>query len=141
MFQSSPDPRGPGVLRRRHLPCARNVSILARPSRAGRLQFPQLRAILIPFQSSPDPRGPGVQVFKPPTFQAQSFNPRPTLAGRASTTPRDLYLISKVSILARPSRAGRPDARCSWPRNGTSFNPRPTLAGRASMRIMESPSS
>ncbi len=117
-FQSSPGPRGPGVphdtpyLRRTQV-----VSILARPSRAGRLR-----------QHGGRER------------TDSCFNPRPALAGRASGRPGRNDCALPVSILARPSRAGRPcrSGRC---RLEGCFNPRPALAGRASnlpwLRIYE----
>ena len=109
LFQSSPDPRGPGVIEApRSIPRYCAVSILARPSRAGRLLQPgECRApidvsiLARPsragrhkhfiavhradgFQSSPDPRGPGVVVPRRLNWRHECFNPRPTLAGRAS---------------------------------------------------------
>ena len=133
LFQSSPGHRGPGVCKTCHDGRkAREVSILARPSRAGRLDGAMGVRACSEFQSSPGPRGPGVcGVFRPRSAGA-GFNPRPALAGRASSSqlmshsrimtfqsspgPRGPGVLKwakfngkeyLVSILARPSRAGR----------------------------------
>ena len=80
------------------------------------------------FQSSPDPCGPGVPRFANNSTTTRRFNPRPTLAGRASPEGRVFSLRSSVSILARPLRAGRP----SWPsgrRSGRRFQSSPDPCG------------
>ena len=104
---------------------ASKVSILARPSRAGR---------------------PG-RSAQAEHVQNVSILARPSRAGRHPTL-RGVPSIRPVSILARPSRAGRPASRpCAVHRCAVSilarppapawhwwrrFNPRPALAGRAS---------
>jgi len=83
------------------------VSILARPSRAGRHCFWNKSNNIIKFQSSLGPRGPGVAGSMADRAQWASFNPRSALAGRASSNPWNKGIKVRVSILARPSRAGR----------------------------------
>ncbi len=132
MFQSSLGPHGPGVFaRRRYSRAARRVSILARPSRAGRRSVGAFMAVLFVFQSSLGPHGPGVPwngnlPWSNDLFQSSlgphgpgvrrpdenglsrsSFNPRSALTGRASGYFRIITEYERVSILARPSRAGR----------------------------------
>ncbi len=157
MFQSSPGPRGPGVYHQRHQQPFRAcfnprpalagrasriggsagltwASFNPRPALAGRASRTTMhgRKWFVLFQSSPGPRGPGV---RPGPLHHRDprrrFNPRPALAGRASTNPRFARGSIPVSILARPSRAGR--HRTALPAcRLRSFNPRPALAGRAS---------
>ena len=83
------------------------VSILARPLRAGRHLMITDRVVAAMFQSSPDPCGPGVGSRDDAGWRLPCFNPRPTLAGRASVDRRVIQPAIKVSILARPLRAGR----------------------------------
>jgi hypothetical protein len=113
MFQSSPGPRGPGVPRRQRLSGKQApVSILARPSRAGRRHGGDGHAQFVRFQSSPGPRGPGVSRRACCIRRPTRFNPRPALAGRASVKQSSFRLIRYC------------------------FNPRPALAGRASVRAL-----
>ncbi len=107
-FQSSPGPRGPGVLADQVDAGWKAVSILARPSRAGRLICHGCESMNSPFQSSPGPRGPGVPNPARSPAPRWGFNPRPALAGRASLVHFMCDSGGHVSILARPSRAGRP---------------------------------
>ena len=180
MFQSSPGPRGPGVIAYK-ANCREweLVSILARPSRAGRrtiyaarteintfqsspgprgpgvkfvpeawagcalfqsspgprgpgVKFvPEAWAGCALFQSSPGPRGPGVTAMAPMWWSAKCFNPRPALAGRASTSKSTCDKLPDVSILARPSRAGRRLLPSSfWWQHHVSILARPSRAGR-----------
>ncbi len=108
MFQSSPDPRGPGVPLRSTMASSLK-SFNPRPTLAGRASSSINRVeSLCRFQSSPDPRGPGVRMRDAAGSGFHGFNPRPTLAGRASGYMRITSPTQNVSILARPSRAGRP---------------------------------
>ncbi len=111
-FQSSPGPRGPGVAGRRIAPRLRSSSFNPRPALAGRASSQQITRPVTgaTFQSSPGPRGPGVTITVAPA--------------------EDGFV---VSILARPSRAGRRCAAASPSRSSWRFNPRPALAGRASL--------
>ena len=163
-FQSSPGPRGPGVRRRRE---AQNrvgdVSILARPSRAGRprgaykgIHSPPVSILARPsragrpgtrpsraccssvFQSSPGPRGPGVLhgAHDPVPNHRVSILARPSRAGRPKHG-LPLMREHQVSILARPSRAGRPMAGV-WISHlyQVSILARPSRAGRPSPLMM-----
>ena len=133
MFQSSPGPRGPGVIAYK-ANCREweLVSILARPSRAGRRYVDAADEMLASFQSSPGPRGPGVELYTQRVQRSTRFNPRPALAGRASSLcPR--HGRDAPCFNPRPALAGRASSLC--PRHGRDapcFNPRPALAGRAS---------
>ncbi len=136
-FQSSPGPRGPGVASfAASSPNAIAVSILARPSRAGRLPRAWLpRPPGLMFQSSPGPRGPGVRGPAGVPAEKKSFNPRPALAGRASgRKPSRTSPTMQFSILARPSRAGRHTCAVacanSLTRAVVSILARPSRAGR-----------
>ena len=158
MFQSSPDPCGPGVQMREQVVEWIEVSILARPLRAGRLlrrgksarlaKFqsspdpcgPGVKAKMVKaeqgrlFQSSPDPCGPGVTVTRLNTRSSRCFNPRPTLAGRASQHQTQDDRASGVSILARPLRAGRlVDAAFHHRVDDVSILARPLRAGRRAL--------
>ena len=59
------------------------------------------------FQSSPDPCGSGVTKSSRRAITSCCFNPRPTLAGRASRDAGRSVGELPVSILARPLRVGR----------------------------------
>jgi hypothetical protein len=114
------------------------VSILARPSRAGRLGLALVmhRRGSPTFQSSLGPRGPGVGGLPSPSLSTQisiGFNPRSALAGRASLEClRPRHPRQGVSILARPSRAGRPSLAppVFAPSSTVSILARPSRAGR-----------
>jgi len=131
------------------------VSILARPSRAGRPTMAPSAVLMSLFQSSLGPRGPGVppadgnlatgRSFNPrsalagrasnsrmrDSSSASSFNPRSALAGRASWLSNELHPTAVVSILARPSRAGRQAKAHRLCRAMTvSILARPSRAGR-----------
>ncbi len=118
-FQSSPGPRGPGVAAARTVMgfnprpfeerCA--ACFNPRPALAGRASLGCTAISACGFQSSPGPRGPGVRELGLPDIVLSSFQsspgPRgPGVVGRAVV----LDLVDRVSILARPSRAGR--VRC-----------------------------
>ncbi len=84
-FQSSPGPRGPGV--------------------GGQAA---VNGFLALFQSSPGPRGPGVVLTNAVTLTCKWFqsSPGPRGPGVAGAGWRG-RMADCVSILARPSRAGR----------------------------------
>jgi len=109
-FQSSSGPREPDVSARYpRREAARAVSILVRPSRAGRLL-------------------PGGDIKE---CADVSILVRPSRAGRlvlAFLPGGDI----KVSILVRPSRAGRREIQVPHLAQWTGFNPRPALASRTS---------
>jgi hypothetical protein len=134
----------------------RAVSILARPSRAGRprrpvetRQEPVVSILARPSRAGRplgDPARPWVRMgFNPRSALAgrascgklarrqdvsQCFNPRSALAGRASWTLA-VYAVIIVSILARPSRAGRLAAlKASRGGDRVSILARPSRAGR-----------
>ena len=136
-FQSSPNPCGPGVSRFSLPRETEEVSILAQPLRAGR---PMSRGWRMPdqrmFQSSPNPCGPGVY-FKKTLFHARqvSILAQPLRAGRPAFEHRGYPATSGFN--PRPTLAGRasPSSAPSCATAFTSFNPRPTLAGRASINL------
>jgi len=139
LFQSSLGPRGPGV--KKSISTGAAVSSFnPRSALAGRASRAAIAFTLLTkqFQSSLGPRGPGVMGPPAPVCQATRFNPRSALAGRASAYHGLGITAGYVSILARPSRAGRPALRTRLHALLRRFNPRSALAGRASMMSLDS---
>ena len=134
LFQSSPDligrapvPAGVPLL------SAGMVSILARPHRPGarppHLDEGDARAVSILARPH---RPPGAGAISDPKAAAvTSFNPRPTLIGRAPGRRATHGTFLLVSILARPHRPGAHRRASTRRRAASGFNPRPTSsAGR-----------
>jgi len=109
-FQSSSGPREPDVPgRNRRQKDDTGLSILVRPSRAGRPKYAARTARLRPLSILVRPSRAG----RPPRADCQCdqlhpFNPRPALASRTSTARPGCTRGPGLSILVRPSRAGRP---------------------------------
>ena len=132
LFQSSPGPRGPGVLAARFETMG-IVMFQSSPGPRGPGVNVQWEAGYrsMEFQSSPGPRGPGVQTQLSNLPRRRCFNPRPALAGRASAGGRVYPQMAPVSILARPSRAGRRSSPIRHKRHrSVSILARPSRAGR-----------
>ena len=113
---------------------AGHVSILARPSRAGRPinQTAILAIFAVSILARPSRAGrPGQHRGGDGSWLDVSILARPSRAGRQCRHYDDAT-DQAVSILARPSRAGRPHRTENSVSCLRRFNPRPTLAGRAS---------
>ena len=89
------------------------------------------------FQSSSGPREPDVIHAPRDLIASACFNPRPALASRTSREASAQAAQNQVSILVRPSRAGRPREVFAMRHARTvSILVRPSRAGRRPLRIL-----